>query len=260
MTSVATRRDTEDDRARTGATRVAILQSLRESESPMTVQQLANHLTLHPNSVRFHLVRLVSADLVGEDQAAPSGRGRPRLLYSAVTTPSPRHGTGSELLAEALARHLAHAVPDPRHVAEEAGKERGRRLVLRDGRYGPVSEEEAKAEITSVMRSNGFDPQWDPDRRRLWLRTCPFRPLADQQPAVVCSVHLGLLRGVLDSLDAPVEAVSLDAFPAPHPCLAVFAPRTGEDAPPDEARATRIADPAVRRTPTTVRPRPAPDR
>lgn len=233
MIHMATGRDRTNERAQTGITRVAILQSLRQAEEPMTVQQLADQLRLHPTSIRFHLTRLVHADLVREDQAGSAGPGRPRLIYTAVTAPAPDPSSGHQLLAEALAEHLAHAVPNPGDVATEAGEERGRQMVSRDADPGPVSEDEAKAEITALMQDNGFDPQWDADSRRLWLRTCPFRPLADQQPAVACSVHLGLMRGALAALDAPIEVASLEASAAPHPCLAVFVPRTLEEATQD---------------------------
>ena len=232
MTYMATGRDRTSGRAQTGVTRVAILQSLRQAEEPMTVQQLADQLRLHPNSIRFHLARLVYADLVSEDQSGPTGPGRPRLVYTAFTAPASGPSSGHQLLAEALAEHLAHAVDSPGDVATEAGEDRGRRMVSRDANPGPVSEDEAKAEVTALMQNNGFDPQWDADGRRLWLRTCPFRPLADQQPAVACSVHLGLMRGALEALDSPIEVASLKASPAPQPCLAAFVPRRREESPP----------------------------
>jgi predicted ArsR family transcriptional regulator len=97
----------------------------------------------------------------------------------------------------------------------------------------PATEEEGKAAVTALMQDVGFDPLWDADGQRLWLRTCPFRPVSDHQPAVACSVHLGMMRGTLDARRAPLQVVSLDAAAAPHPCLAVFkameAPRSARD-------------------------------
>ncbi|WP_267594662.1 helix-turn-helix domain-containing protein [Carbonactinospora thermoautotrophica] len=46
---------------------MAVLDALRRANEPMTVQQIAEELGLHPNTVRFHLGRLVQADLVRED-------------------------------------------------------------------------------------------------------------------------------------------------------------------------------------------------
>lgn len=226
MTSMRTAPDSTE-RVQTGVTRSAIVQVLRQATEPMTVQQLADQLGLHHSSVRFHLVRLVHAGLVSEDQADHSGPGRPRLVYSTATAPSPHSGNGQELLAGALADHLAHVMPSPVDFATAAGVERGRQLAAQPAHPEPVSEDEAKAELTAIVRDIGFNPEWDADGRRLWLRSCPFRPVADEQPAVACSVHLGLMRGVLDTLDAPLDVASLDAFPAPHACMATFV-RRGE--------------------------------
>jgi predicted ArsR family transcriptional regulator len=210
----------------TSVSRAAILNALRTSPDPLTVQDLATTLRLHKNSVRFHLARLARTGLIRETRASPTGPGRPRLVYSAVDPHAPTPSSGHELLAEALSEHLAHAVPHPDEVAIEAGQEQGRRMTARDPAAPPATAEEGKEIVTGLMRDYGFTPEWDPDGERLWLRTCPFRPLSDHQPAVACSVHLGLMRGAMDAAAAPLEVVSLDAAPAPHPCLAVFKRRS----------------------------------
>jgi predicted ArsR family transcriptional regulator len=209
----------------TSATRAALLAALRSSPEPMTVQELAVALGLHKNSVRFHLGRLARSGLVHEEQASPTGPGRPRLVYSLVDPSTAVRPGGHQLLAEALTEHLAHVTAHPDEVAIEAGEKQGRRMTDRDPTSRPATEEEGKEIVTALMRDYGFDPAWDPDGQRLWLRTCPFRPLSDHQPAVACSVHLGLMRGALDAAAAPLEVVSLDAAPAPHPCLARFQPK-----------------------------------
>ncbi|MCL1870368.1 MAG: helix-turn-helix domain-containing protein [Promicromonosporaceae bacterium] len=209
-----------------GASRVALLKALRTARQAQTVQELAAALGLHPNSVRFHLSRLAAHGLVTETQAPPAGRGRPRLVYAA-TEPAPAVPTsasgphGHQLLATALSAHLAHTVPHPEQIAVDAGTQQGRALVARDPAAPPATAEEGRALLTTLMRDQGFGPEWDPDGERLWLRTCPFRPEADVEPNVVCNVHLGLMRGALDAAGAPLEVTSLDAAPAPHPCLAM---------------------------------------
>lgn len=212
----------------TSASRTALLVTLRGASEPMTVQELAATLGLHANSVRFHLARLGRYGLVRERQASPTGRGRPRLVYTAVdpaATPTPPGG--HQLLATALSEHLVHAFPHPDQVALDAGAEQGRKMADRDSATAPASVDEGKELVTALMRDNGFDPEWDPDGRRLWLRTCPFRPVSDDLPDVACRVHLGLMRGALGAAGAPLEVTSLDPAPAPHPCLAVFQARQG---------------------------------
>ena len=50
------------------------------------------------------------------------------------------------------------------------------------------------------------------------LNRCPFAHLAQAYPEIACSVHLGLMRGALDSLGAPVRAHRLEPFVTPTLC------------------------------------------
>jgi len=47
----------------------------------------------------------------------------------------------------------------------------------------------------------------------------------------VCPLHLGLIQGVLETLDAPVEASALEPFVRPDLCLAHLRPRQKEPVP-----------------------------
>ena len=51
------------------------------------------------------------------------------------------------------------------------------------------------------------------------MHRCPFRDLAEEHGDVVCSVHLGLIRGAL-AVGAPVTATRLEPFVEPSLCRA----------------------------------------
>lgn len=72
----------------------------------------------------------------------------------------------------------------------------------------------------------GFDPELAGDEtdRQIRLRACPFRDAARANPEVVCSVHLGLLRGTLTRLGAPPTTTRLLPFVEPELCLAQLTP------------------------------------
>jgi predicted ArsR family transcriptional regulator len=274
------------------ATRTAVLDAVRRSERPVTVQEIAAELDLHANSVRFHLSRLLQAGELREHQADPDGPGRPRMVYVATpvpaqdaepnpgagsgpsgtaaaapgpatapsaptpgpgATPGPMEGRGYQFLAEMLAGHLAATADDPEATATAVGEAWGRYLSGRPVPFSRVTEEESVARITEILDRAGFSPaRHGADSYRLELRTCPFRTVADREPGVVCSIHLGLMRGVLAEMNAPVEVVRLDRFEAPFPCLthlrAVGATRTGTaDAGADSEESVR--DEAVEELP-----------
>ena len=66
------------------------------------------------------------------------------------------------------------------------------------------------------------------DRREIRLHQCPFLEVAQEHREVVCAVHLGLMRGMLDELDAPLEATRLDPFVEPDLCITRLANTAGD--------------------------------
>jgi predicted ArsR family transcriptional regulator len=202
--------------------RIQILTLLRSSSTPLDVAQIAAHTGLHPNTVRFHIRVLVDAGLAC-GRTDPRGRaGRPRLVYTAATGGS-EHSDGFQLLAEILAGYLATSSAMPAGVAEEAGHAFARR---HQRPAQPVTADEAVRHVTARFAELGFEPELvaDGDDAQLRLRSCPFGALADKYPEVVCTMHLGLLRGILRQLGAPVTARSLRPFVEPHLCVAHLGP------------------------------------
>ena len=68
---------------------------------------------------------------------------------------------------------------------------------------------------------------------QLWLRQCPFREVARKHQGVICTLHLGLMRGALARMRAPVTAEGLEPFAEPSLCIARLAVRdeSGEREP-----------------------------
>ena len=93
--------------------------------------------------------------------------------------------------------------------------------------------DEAIAKLTATMADIGFAPEVVPDGTgyQLRLTQCPFREVAEHHQDVVCKLHLGLLRGVLDQMRAPVTADQVQPFAEPSVCTADLATRPN---PPDQ--------------------------
>lgn len=199
-----------------GLTRSRLLAVLRDSKGPMGVRELAEAVGLHPNSAREQLARLADAGLVATEAAPPSGRGRPRLRY--VARPEADEQAPYRALAGVLAGELER-MADPATRAAEAGERWGRALVQPAGRV--TDADAAVGRLVRLLADAGFEPEGpdlpgDPIR----LRRCPFDPLARDYRGVVCGVHLGLMRGALREMDAPLDAVAVEPFVQPDLCLA----------------------------------------
>lgn len=219
-----------------GESRARVLGVLQAANAPLGVEEVAERVSLHSNTTRFHLDGLVESGLVArstEDRDLP---GRPRTLYTA-TPDSTRTGRRSyRLLAEILTSYLASQTKHPSQAALKAGEEWGRFLTDRPAPFGRVDAAEATRRLVETLDDIGFAPEavTTGRKRQILLHHCPFRETAEQHAEVVCAVHLGLMRGVLSELDAPLEAERLDPFVEPTLCvtqLVTAAPRTGHGAP-----------------------------
>jgi predicted ArsR family transcriptional regulator len=209
------------------ASRGRVLDALRAAPEPLTVADVAAAVGLHANTVRFHLERLLDAgqvELYGSDRT--SG-GRPRLTYRAVDPGTHvREERNYRLLAEILTGFVADSVPDPGAGAMAAGIEWGGYLARRPKPHRSSSEQEGLDELVRVLTEVGFDPRpGNGHSREIALHHCPFREAAQAHQDVVCAVHLGLMRGLLSAVRAPVTAERLEPFVAPSLCMAYLSDR-----------------------------------
>jgi predicted ArsR family transcriptional regulator len=219
------------DAQRPGSSRRQILALLHDSDGALGVAELAERVGLHPNTVRFHLDRLVAEGLVLRRIQERTQPGRPRLSFTAAGSPTRRDRRSYRLLAEVLASFFTGAVPDAAAAATEAGVMWGRYLTARPAPYRRASEEEAVAELMRTLDEIGFAPELSaaPARapagagREILLRHCPFLEVAEAHREVVCSVHLGLMQGALAEMRAPVTADRLTPFVEPSLCIAGLA-------------------------------------
>ncbi|HEX8939870.1 MAG TPA: MarR family transcriptional regulator [Candidatus Limnocylindrales bacterium] len=206
-----------------GLTRGRLLALLRDADEPLSVGELAAALRLHRNSVRQQLDRLVAAGLAARAPSRPTGRGRPALRYRArleVDTAAPYRE-----LALALARELG-GLPASTSLAVAAG-ERWGETAVGQAEWPVDGSGDAVARLLALLDAAGFAPEPVHEGEPVRLRRCPFLPLVDREPAVVCAVHLGLMRGALAALDAPVDVVRLDPLVAPDLCLTHLGRRDG---------------------------------
>jgi predicted ArsR family transcriptional regulator len=200
-----------------------LLELLRASESPRDAPELAAATGLHVTTVRFHLDVLRRAGLVDSRSQPRAAVGRPRTVYTAVSHHEP---AGYPALTRLLAAHLADT-PEARAArAEQAGVAWAEELTAEADRPLQVDSQEAARTVTSMFAEMGFDPELGGDEtdRQIRLRACPFRDAARSNPEVVCSVHLGLLRGTLTRLGAPPTTTRLLPFVEPELCLAQLTP------------------------------------
>ena len=210
-----------------GESRSRVLAVLQEAGGALGVGEVAEHLRLHPNTIRFHLDALVEAGLAERATEEREEPGRPRTLYTA-NPGSARTGRRSyRLLAEILTSYVAAQTRQPAQAALKAGDAWGRYLTDRPAPFQRIDAAAATRQLVRTLDDVGFAPEavTAGRKRQILLHHCPFREAAEEHRDVVCSIHLGLMQGLLAELDAPLEAQRLDPFVQPSLCVTHLAVR-----------------------------------
>lgn len=145
---------------------------------------------------------MVAAGLVLRRRVARP-RGRPRDEWAIA--PAARPGGDPPRAYEALARWLARATPaTPARLreVEAAGRQIGQQLA-------PASPVVAERAFSDALAALGFQPAVARADGRLSCRlgNCPYRDSVRANQDIVCTLHRGLTRGLLDRL-APTATLA----------------------------------------------------
>ncbi len=191
-------------------TRARLFALLGELRRPAGTAELARRLQLHPNGVRLHLETLHAAGLVErERERRPRGRPRDRWAISPTAAPAGDPPTGYAELSRFLAEVIADGGLGTRAV-EAAGRRLGRTLP-------PADDHDTGARrLHAVLTAMGFAPRVEldpaaPDRLTFCLGNCPYRDVVRERQAVICGLHRGITRGMLDAIDPKTKLTGFQA-------------------------------------------------
>jgi predicted ArsR family transcriptional regulator len=181
---------------------------------PVSVREMSRRLSLHPNTLRPHLRRLEEAGLVSREIRKTAAVGRPQTLYS-VREAEHEESRDYRLLAEMLCgmvagrRDLEHAQGLARqwgaYLVAQGGPKPGVRLPARRN----------LAILQEAMARAGFEPRFrrEPgDGIEVTMRHCPFRDLADDYRDLVCTLHRGLVEGMVGGLKPALSVREFKPF------------------------------------------------
>ncbi|MBE6477391.1 MAG: ArsR family transcriptional regulator [Propionibacteriaceae bacterium] len=202
-----------------GAVRERVLSALVRAGGPLSIDDIAASMDVHPNTVRFHLNHLTDEGIVEATKATASGRGRPRMLYTATDKAFSAGPQNDRLLADVFMHHFAS-----RHTgalgaaAERAGREWAEQ-ALDERPVVPGGDDVAR--LVGLLDAWGFSPvlvEGSGDERTIELCGCPFIHEVEQLPGVVCPVHRGIAAGVLARLGGTWRVAELTPHSSPGRC------------------------------------------
>jgi len=178
--------------------RYATYLELARAARPLATADVADALGLHPNTVRPHLERLREVGLLDVTTEVRTGVGRPQHLY-ALASGAPSLGLQAPSfprLARLLLR-LAVTAGASGDDAAEVGREQGRLDAAAQADAASCLEA-----LVSQLDVMGFDPvvsgSDDGDTALVAFAHCPYRELAEAHPDLVCSLHRGMVEGLVE--------------------------------------------------------------
>jgi predicted ArsR family transcriptional regulator len=218
--------------------------TIRPAEG-LSAQELAERFGLHVTTMRFHLDQLVGAGLLASHFQRREGAGRPRKLYAVErgSLETVTHEHAYKMLSELLVESFSTDDEGRPLSPDEAGARWGRRRVAEEhlelldrvpartaGQWlGKIGQ------MVDLLKEWGYTPEVSTTNAgrtaRVALHDCPFLPLAHENTAVVCGIHRGLIRGVMESLGEDSTEIGLTPFVTPHLCVAALTAGTPFDAP-----------------------------
>lgn len=211
--------------------RIVSVITAADDDGGLDASEIADHVGLHVTTVRWHLDRLEAAEVVTGHSERAGNAGRPRKVYRTIehdTEDTDRDHQSLYLLTGLLTKMVAERTDDHLLTPEEAGEQWARTHVPVDGQGEPAAsagEWIGKiGNLTDVLIEWGYNPEISTNGQignaEVRLAHCPFRDLARANPAVVCGIHRGLIRGTMQRLGENGTEVDLLPFADGDVCIA----------------------------------------
>jgi predicted ArsR family transcriptional regulator len=195
---------------------------VRRSHGPVNREQAAASIGISRKLAAFHLDKLVDVGLLHATHERVGhvrkvGRApkvyQPSQTVVRISIPEHQHDMLAEILLDAVVDQRADesAQQAALRLAQQRGEELGgaERTRVRPGRLGA---ERALTMAEGILAKYGFEPARD-DLTAIRLRNCPFHPLTQRAPELVCAINHAFLTGFLRGL----QATTVHAVLAPHP-------------------------------------------
>lgn len=184
------------------ATREEILRLIESQTEGVNLNWVVQKTGLHENTVRAHLEALHADGYLNRRPAPAKGKGRPAWLWNAV----PQVQAPFAQLASALAGEIAATAKDPASVSIAAGKRWADSITRLQQR--PTSPDLIQLSLDEL----GFSPESNPTDGSLTLHSCPLLGAVAENQQIVCNVHLGMVRGLVESQGQDASDVQLNPF------------------------------------------------
>ncbi|USG67534.1 helix-turn-helix domain-containing protein [Brevibacillus ruminantium] len=197
------------------STRFSIYQYVSNRIEPVTVQEIAEHFSIHPNVARLHLTKLEDVRLLSSSSDKSGKGGRPSRLYTlsdhVVSLQFPPRDY--RLLADIAIESLLSLGEAGEAALINMGHRMGKEMAKRAIKEYPLLKETASLSekldhINRLVIAQGLKPDIEalPDGQlRFRVYNCTFSESAKRFPNSVCKMHNALLTGIFETYFGNIE-------------------------------------------------------
>lgn len=196
-------------------TRFSIYQHVAASKHSLTVQEIADQFSIHPNVARLHLSKLEDVDLIKSFPDKTGKGGRPSRLYAlsdqVVSLQFPPRDY--QLLADMAIESLLTFGQAGEQALIKMGRRMGQEMAKRAMAQHPLNpatatDETILEQIHRLVIAQGLKPDIesiDGNNIRFRVNNCTFSETAKRFPSSVCKMHNAMLTGIFESFFGEIE-------------------------------------------------------
>lgn len=202
-------------------TRYYIYQYITKRHSEVTVQEIADSFSIHPNVARLHLSKLEDVNMLISETKKTGKGGRPSRLYRLSDDVVQLHFPfrDYQLLAKIAIQTMMTLGEAGKQALYETGKKFGKEIIENQLPQHVHSVQELTFEqklniIKEAATVSGFYPEFhhNEEKTKIFFQiyNCPFKEIALKNAETVCTMHSSFLRGMFELLFQDVKLVEQD--------------------------------------------------
>lgn len=202
-------------------TRYYIYNFITTKHKEVTVQEIADKFSIHPNVARLHLSKLEDVNMLISETKKTGKGGRPSRLYRLSNEVIQLHFPyrDYQLLSKILMQTMASLGEAGQKALFATGKRFGLELIEQEMSKHPqigvtLSFDQKLDIIKSAAILAGLSPDFhtSEDKTKVYFQifNCPFKEVAEEHMENVCQMHIQFLKGMFEALYADVELIEGD--------------------------------------------------
>ncbi|MBU8731310.1 helix-turn-helix domain-containing protein [Cytobacillus pseudoceanisediminis] len=191
-------------------TRYYIYQYITKRHKDVTVQEIADNFSIHPNVARLHLSKLEDVNMLVSETKKTGKGGRPSRLYRLSDDVIQLHFPyrDYQLLAKITLETMLELGEEGRKALYSTGKKFGRELIQQELKRFAGTEKLTFDQKLNILKHaadmSGFHPEFDVNAEKtivyFQIYNCPFKEVAARHREPVCNMHNEYLKGMFESL------------------------------------------------------------